>query len=210
MFFRTPFFLPWIYPQLEWGVATKQKKIFLTFDDGPVPGPTEFVLDTLRKFSAQATFFCIGDNVRKHPHIFQQILSAGHRAGNHTFHHVKGWGVKSKIYEEEVTLCQQQMEEAGMRLSPYESPLFRPPYGRITHEQIRHLKDYRIVMWSVLTRDYQALIKPEQCLEGSLRATRPGSIVVFHDSVKAEKNLRFALPRYLQFFSEQGYSFELL
>jgi len=182
--------------------------LFLTFDDGPISGPTEFVLEELEKFNAKATFFCIGDNICKHPEIFQRIVAEGHEIGNHTFHHLKGWGTSTEKYVDNVKLCQDQISSFQ---PPASKKLFRPPYGRIRGKQIDHLKDqYKIIMWDVLTSDYAQSQSPEKCLRGSIRATRPGSIVVFHDSLKAEKNIRYVLPRYLQHFSGLGFTFKIL
>ncbi|HNV30627.1 MAG TPA: polysaccharide deacetylase family protein [Cyclobacteriaceae bacterium] len=216
--FRTPFFLPWLFPDLVWRIPTKEKKIFLTFDDGPVPGPTEFVLTTLKKFDARATFFCIGDNVRKYPNVFTQIAEAGHSIGNHTFNHLKGWNFSTKDYLANVESCTSQIALGYNSKSPVNSQqwtvdgqLFRPPYGRITRNQIRLLKEsYKIIMWDVLTCDYSQSVSPVRCFKGSLEATRPGSIVVFHDSLKAERNLTYVLPRYLEYFSKQGFVFSAL
>ena len=211
MIFRTPFFLPWLYPELVWKADTQEKKIFLTFDDGPVPGPTEFVLQTLKKFNATATFFCIGDNVRKHPDVFAKVVGAGHSIGNHTFNHLKGWNYSTQEYIRNVELCADQFKVAGIRQpASNDKQLFRPPYGRIKRDQIKALPDYRIIMWDVLTHDYAKSYSPERCLIGSIKTTRPGSIVVFHDSVKAERNMMYALPRYLEHFSDKGFSFEAL
>lgn len=202
--FRTPALLPWLYPQLTWKIETQKKEIFLTFDDGPVPGPTEFVLETLQQFQAVATFFCIGDNVRKHPEIFQKIIVQGHAVGNHTFHHLKGWRTSNDQYLKNIHRCDEQMNQELRS----EKILFRPPYGQITRSQIKMLTQYRIIMWDVLTQDYSKSLSEERCLRGSIRATRPGSIIVFHDSWKAERNLKYVLPRYLQYFQEQGYAFQ--
>lgn len=211
MIFRTPFFLPWFYPELVWKTDTQEKKIFLTFDDGPVPGPTEFVLETLKNFNAKATFFCIGDNVRKHPEVFAQVVHEGHAIGNHTFNHLKGWNYPTSEYLNNVSLCATQFEVAGIPSSLSNSQqLFRPPYGRIKRSQIKALSNYRIIMWDVLTHDYAKSYSPQRCLSGSVKATRPGSIVVFHDSMKAERNMKYALPRYLDHFSGMGFSFESL
>ena len=208
MVHRVPFFLPWLYPTLVWKIPTDKKELFLTFDDGPVPGPTDFVLETLRKYNSQATFFCIGDNIQKHPDIFKQVIAAGHAVGNHTFNHIKGWSVTTEAYVKNVTEC-----DAELRTSKLETPgskLFRPPYGRITRKQIHALRDYRIIMWDVLTIDYNKRLSQENCLRNSIRATRPGSIIVFHDSLKAERNMMYALPRLIEHFLEQGFSFKLL
>lgn len=217
--FRTPFFLPKFYPSLLWRVPTEKKELYLTFDDGPVNGPTEFVLDELRKVNAQATFFCIGDNVRKYPEVFLKIIEQGHAIGNHTFNHLKGWSTPLQNYLDNVWLCEKQMTSSKSQISnnptsnfqPSASKFFRPPYGRITPKQIRTLKEkYQIVMWDVLTHDYSKNIARQNCLKGSIRATREGSIIVFHDSLKAERNLTYVLPKFLDHFSSQGYEFKSL
>lgn len=217
LLYRTPAFLPWIFSNLLWRMQTKAKEIYLTFDDGPIPGPTEFVLDTLKEFNAKATFFCIGDNIRKHPEIFQQVIGEGHAVGNHTFNHMKGWGTSTEKYVSNVELCANEMSKTlpSLGYQIYQQPgtnfLFRPPYGRIRPKQINALKGkYQIVMWDVLTSDYSISQSPEACLKGSIKATRPGSIVVFHDSLKAERNMKYALPRYLEYFVKQGYFFKEL
>ncbi len=210
MIHQTPFFLPLLYPkQLEWRVPVTNPELYLTFDDGPVPGPTEFVLDTLQAFAAEATFFCIGDNIRKHPEVFKRIVDDGHRAGNHTFNHLNGWRTNDKTYHENTVKCQQLIDESRVHI-PGSRPLFRPPYGRISRSQISLLKDFRIIMWDVLTRDYDVRLPPATCLKKSVQATRPGSIIVFHDSFKAEQNLRHVLPRFLQTFADKGYLFKAL
>jgi peptidoglycan/xylan/chitin deacetylase (PgdA/CDA1 family) len=198
-------------------METKAKEIYLTFDDGPIPGPTEFVLDTLKQFNAKATFFCIGENISKHPEIFQQVIIEGHAVGNHTFNHMKGWGTSTEKYVSNVEMCANEMSKKLPSLGyqihqqPGTNFLFRPPYGRIRPKQIKMLKGkYQIVMWDVLTSDYNISQSPEACLKGSIKATRPGSIVVFHDSLKAERNMKYALPRYLEHFVKQGYTFKEL
>ena len=201
-FYRTPRILPILYPQLMWRIPTEEKVIYLTFDDGPVPGPTEFVLDTLEKNQSLATFFCIGDNVLKNPSVFRKITEKHHAIGNHTFNHLKGWKYSTKEYVENTTKCAEVIGK--------ENSLFRPPYGRIKRSQIRALSNQIIVMWDVLTHDYLASLSEEKCLKGSIAATRPGSIVVFHDSYKAEKNMTYALPRYIDHFSNLGFVFRSL
>lgn len=207
-FFRVPFFLPWLFPNLVWRIPTKQKELFLTFDDGPIPGPTDFVLETLRKFNCKATFFCIGDNIRKHPDIFKKVIDAGHTIGNHTFNHVKGWNTSLDNYVENVKQCDTEIQNSIFRIQY--SKFFRPPYGLITRKQIKALNDYKIIMWDVLTIDYDKNVSPEACLQNSIRVTRRGSIIVFHDSVKAERNMNYALPRYVEHFIKQGYAFKTL
>lgn len=215
MLTRVPFFLPWIFPELTWRIKTSEKEIFLTFDDGPVYGPTEFVLDVLNECKIKATFFCIGDNVRKHPEVFRRILKEGHAVGNHTFNHMDGWGTPDTIYVHNTNYCDSYMKMTGKaelknKTPEPGKPLFRPPYGRITPSQIKALKDYSIIMWDVLTRDYSHTLSGEKCLRRSIRATRPGSIVVFHDSLKAERNLHYVLPAYIHHFFNLGYSFKTL
>jgi peptidoglycan/xylan/chitin deacetylase (PgdA/CDA1 family) len=226
MVHRTPFILPLLYPSLIWRIPTDSKQLYLTFDDGPVPGPTEFVLDTLRKFNVNATFFCIGDNIQKHPYVFQQIIRAGHKIGNHTHNHLNGWKTERNRYVQNVDECEKQIAEH----SPLDSlpapgfaealregeqartptTIFRPPYGRITRDQIRGLNRFKIIMWDVLAVDYNQRLSSTRCLRNTINASRPGSITVFHDSLKAEKNLTFALPRYIEHFLELGFEFKVI
>lgn len=186
-------------------MPTEEPVIYLTFDDGPVPEFTPFVLDTLAQFEAKATFFCVGDNIRKYPEVFAQVQAAGHQVGNHTVHHLNGWKTPNEEYFQEVNTCQAQLPESSLRL-------FRPPYGAITPIQSMHLREmgYQIVMWDVLTGDFDAELSPEDCLENAIKYTRSGSIVVLHDSQKAFRNLSFVLPRYLAYFQRQGFRFDVL
>jgi peptidoglycan/xylan/chitin deacetylase (PgdA/CDA1 family) len=207
MIHRTPFFVPWLYSSLQWRVMTQQKELYLTFDDGPVPGPTDFVVETLRKYNAKASFFCIGDNVRKHNAVMMKAAEDGHKIANHTHNHVKGWNVSTETYLMNIKNCDIEITSHGLP----RPTLFRPPYGRIRNSQVKALKDeYVIIMWDVLTFDYNASLSPGKCLKGTLDAVRPGSIIVFHDSFKAEKNMTYALPRLLDHFSEKGFSFNAL
>jgi len=197
-----------LYPHLEWSVKTSAKEIYLTFDDGPVPEITDFVLEQLKSFSASATFFMVGDNISKNPNLFKKVLAAGHRIGNHTFNHLRGWGTEDHIYLENIEKCRLEMEKYGT--SPGR-PLFRPPYGKVKKSQIRALKSYyRIIMWNVLTGDFDPDLSPETCLTKALKYTGKGSIVIFHDSLKAEKNMRYVLPRFLEHFAEKGFTFKSL
>jgi peptidoglycan/xylan/chitin deacetylase (PgdA/CDA1 family) len=206
MIFRTPFFLPLFYPQLVWRIPGEEKKIFLTFDDGPVSGPTEYVLDVLKSFGTKATFFCIGDNVKKYPEVFDRILKEGHQPANHTFNHLNGWKTDLNTYVQNSKRCEEELFN-GSRVK---NNFFRPPYGRISRSQIKSLNDYRIIMWDVLTHDYNKNISPQHCLEQSIKATRPGSIVVFHDSLKAERNMSYVLPLYIEYFLNKGFTFAVL
>ncbi|TDB64447.1 polysaccharide deacetylase family protein [Arundinibacter roseus] len=198
----TPRLLHQLAPRFTWHIPTNEKTIFLTFDDGPIPEVTEFVLDQLNQFDAKATFFCIGDNVRKYTNIFNRILQDGHSAGNHTFNHLKGWSTPDEVYLKNWQECQSILPETR---------LFRPPYGRITLSQARSLPaETQIIMWDVLSGDFSKEITPENCLHQSIRHTKAGSIVVFHDSHKASENMTYALPRYLEHFKRQGFRFEAL
>lgn len=211
MVHRTPFFLPLLYPSLTWRMPDRANELFLTFDDGPVPGPTEFVLETLRKFNVKATFFCIGENIQKHPVVFKAIVDHGHAIGNHTFNHLNGWKTKTSEYFKNVKLCSDEME--GQLAGRKENPgftLFRPPYGRISRGQMKTLSGFKIIMWDVLSIDYNKNLLPEKCLKNTITATRSGSIIVFHDSYKAEKNLKYALPRFIEHYLAQGFIFSAI
>ncbi|HOX81998.1 MAG TPA: polysaccharide deacetylase family protein [Chryseolinea sp.] len=209
---RTPFFLPKLFPSLTWRIQNERKELYLTFDDGPVPGPTEFVLDTLASRNIKATFFCIGDNIRKHPEVFKKIIEQGHAVGNHTFNHLNGWKTNSPLYVENIKKCDDIIKENAPQTSNLkpQTKLFRPPYGRITKKQIQALSDYKIIMWDVLSVDYNKNLSPEKCLGNTIGATRSGSIIVFHDSDKAEKNLMYALPSLIDHFVAQGFTFHTL
>lgn len=198
---KTPKLVSRLMPQYLWRINSPEPVIYLTFDDGPIPGVTPWVLDTLAQFKAKATFFCVGDNVRKHPDIYARLLAEGHRAGNHTFNHLNGLKTPSDQYLENVRTCAEYVHTS----------LFRPPYGRLRRGLRRALAtDYQLVLWDVLSGDFDRQRSPEKCLAGVLKHTTPGSIVVFHDSLKAEANLRYTLPRALEVFSQKGWRFEAL
>lgn len=181
--------------------------MFLTFDDGPIPGPTEFVLEELAKFDAKATFFCVGDNVRKHQDIFQKVVDAGHRIGNHTYNHINGRKTSFEDYLANVAKCQEVLPAKVCG----ESKLFRPPYGMFTQKQKEALrKKYDVVMWEVLSADFSRAVSKEKCLRKSIKHSRAGSIIVFHDSLKTIEKLKYVLPRFLEHFSKLGYTFETL
>jgi len=207
-FYRTPGILRLLSKQLHWKMPVEEKELFLTFDDGPVPGLTEFVLQQLNKYNAEATFFCVGDNIRKYPDIYNSILDHGHETGNHTYNHLRAWSTDQEHYLLNVKKCQEIIDKHGDKKA---RPLMRPPHGHITRKLISELKhQYKIVMWDVLTYDFDAKHSPEAGLKKSIRKTRPGSIVVFHDNYKAESKLKFMLPRYLAHFNELGYKFKKL
>lgn len=204
---KTPLLIQWLYPSLTWKKSESDNSIFLTFDDGPIPGLTEFILDTLDKYKLKATFFCVGDNLRKHPEIAKRALSEGHRLGNHSFNHLNGWQTNTLDYVSNVVRCQKELID----IDNSEPQLFRPPYGKIKRSQIKHLKEkYEIIMWDVLSGDFLESISKERCLEKSISATKPGSIVIFHDNLKAEVKVKYALPRYIEHFLNKGYRFQTL
>jgi peptidoglycan/xylan/chitin deacetylase (PgdA/CDA1 family) len=204
---RTPFILPLVYPSLIWRMPADEKILYLTFDDGPVPGPTEFALEILQNTSTKATFFCIGDNVRKHPDVFNRILKNGHAIGNHTFNHLNGWKTPLADYVANIDRCEAEMVK-NFSNSNDQTYLFRPPYGRIKKTQIAALNRYSIVMWDVLTHDYNQRLSQESCLRNAIRATRNGSIIVFHDSQKAQRNMTYTLPRFINHFQDKGFVFK--
>ncbi|KAA9339917.1 polysaccharide deacetylase family protein [Hymenobacter busanensis] len=194
-------------PDTIWQLPAAERTVYLTFDDGPIPEETPWVLEQLAEYDAKALFFCVGDNLERHPDIAWQALAAGHQLGNHTQHHLSGWSTERGRYLADIARCQQVLDV----LQPDAPRFFRPPYGRITPGLNRTLgPDYRIVMWDLLTCDYDGTYAPDKCLRDALRLTRPGSVVVFHDSLKASRNLRYVLPRYLAALTEQGYRFATL
>ncbi|MDB5030582.1 polysaccharide deacetylase family protein [Mucilaginibacter sp.] len=201
---KTPWLLKKLYPQLIWDVNKAGRCIYLTFDDGPIPIVTPFVLNILRQYNAKATFFCIGDNVRKHPEIFEQVKADGHAIGNHTYNHLKGWKTEDKIYLDNFLLADELIG----------SNLFRPPYGRIKSSQVKLLKDAKpglqIMMWNILSGDFDINLKPEKCLDNVLKNTTDGDIVLFHDSLKALDRLEYALPKAMEIWSKEGYAFNAL
>lgn len=205
---KTNFLMRALYPDFIWRKNREEKTIYLTFDDGPIPEITEFVLETLAGFNAKATFFCIGDNIRKHPDIFAKVVNDGHRIGNHTYNHLRGWDKEDTVYLANVKRCEDEIGN-HIKWNPRDKKLFRPPHGRIKRSQARVLTpDYDIIMWDVLTADYSADLTPAKVLAKTLRYTENGSIVLFHDSIKANKNMSFALPRVLEYFSEREFRFQ--
>jgi len=203
-----------MHSSLIWEKPTEEKILYLTFDDGPHPGVTPFVLDQLKKYKAKATFFCIGKNVVEQSEIYRRILDEEHKAGNHTFDHLNGWKTNNKTYVKNIFEAAKYID----------SDLFRPPYGRITKFQVSLLSNaryevpdtnnlsfrFKIVMWSILSGDFDPKISPQRCFENVIFNTKPGNIIVFHDSTKAWDKMSFALPKVLEHFSKQGYNFKAL
>ncbi len=198
---RTPEIIQNLFPNFVWRIPTNDKRIYLTFDDGPIPEVTPWVMDHLNNFNAKATFFCVGENVQKHPGVFIKLRKNGHSVASHTNNHISGWSTENIPYFHNV--------RRGATL--VKSPIFRPPYGRIKPSQMPFLmRHYHIVMWDVLSGDFDPKISEEQCLDNVLENTRPGSIIVFHDSLKSQKKLEFVLPQVLTYFTKLGYTFQPL
>ena len=198
---RIPRVVKWVYPECIWQGPNVENAVYLTFDDGPTPEITEWVLARLAEYQAKGTFFVIGNNVEKHPEIYQKLIAAGHSIGNHCYNHEKGWATDNETYFRSVDQTNYLIQ----------SPLFRPPYGRIKKSQIKKLSEhYKIIMWDVLSHDYDQQLTPEECTENVLRNVRPGSIIVFHDSVKAWPNLKASLPVVLEQLKKKGFIFKVL
>jgi peptidoglycan/xylan/chitin deacetylase (PgdA/CDA1 family) len=193
---RPPEIITRMMPRMTWGFYGEYKKVFFSFDDGPTPDVTPWVLDCLRQYNAKATFFCLGRNVDHNPEIYNQIIREGHSAGNHTYSHLKGYGTRNQQYFDDIELARNLID----------SELFRPPYGRILTSQITEIiKNYRIIMWDVLSYDYNHRVSGDTIVRNVTRNVRSGSIIVFHDSAKARKNVYHALPRVLEFLVKEGY-----
>jgi peptidoglycan/xylan/chitin deacetylase (PgdA/CDA1 family) len=198
---RPPLLFRKIVPGALWRMNKTEKKIYITFDDGPVPGVTPEALSVLKKFGVKATFFCVGNNVRKHPEIFKQIISEGHSVGNHTFDHANGWELTTRNYLKEVQQC----------ADVFSSGLFRPPYGKMRPSQRKAIqRKFKIVLWDVLTYDFDKEWSGEDCLQTALKYSREGSIVVFHDSEKAKERMLYALPKFIEEMKRRGFEFGVL
>ncbi len=196
---RPPYLFTKIYPRAVWRMSAASKKIYLSFDDGPVPEVTPWVLDVLKEAAIKATFFCVGENVVNYPEIYKRILTENHAVGNHTHNHLNGWKTPLQYYIDNVEKCAQHIQ----------SGLFRPPHGRLRKDQLNYLEErFSIVMWDVLSGDFDKQITPEKCLKNVVRNVRNGSVIVFHDSYKAKENMQYALPRFISFAKAQGYEFE--
>ncbi|MFT5167820.1 MAG: peptidoglycan/xylan/chitin deacetylase (PgdA/CDA1 family) [Saprospiraceae bacterium] len=198
---KTPKFIQNLFPNFFWKVPTSEKVIYLTFDDGPIPEVTPWVLEQLKAYDAKGTFFCVGDNVKKHPEVFQKVLNQGHAVGNHTNNHVNGWGTDNIQYFHNIRNCARLVK----------SDLFRPPYGRLMPKQAQFLqRHYKVIMWDVLSGDFDPEISKDQCMYNVTSKAKKGSIVVFHDSLKAFEKLQYVLPKVLKHFHELGYTFKSL
>lgn len=213
---KTPDFVKTLFPNFIWNINTKKKELYLTFDDGPTPEITDWVLSTLKAYNAKATFFCIGNNIEKHPEIFQNIIADGHSIGNHTYHHLKGWKTKTQVYLNDIDFTdsviqfQLQNSKFSNHNSQTSSQLFRPPYGKFKKKQSKKLLKlgYKIILWDVLSYDWDNSVSEESCLQNVTSAAKEGSIIVFHDSLKASRNLKYVLPKLLEYYSERGFEFK--
>lgn len=216
---KTHWLIKKIFSNYLWEIPNAQKKVYLTFDDGPTPEITAWTLEQLRAYNARATFFCIGKNIATHPGIFKEVVAQGHQIGNHTFDHLNGWKTADKVYLKNVESCTEEVSKQypafgdrhpqnnDSQPQTAHCKLFRPPYGKIKPSQSKALRKlgYKIIMWDVLSEDFDASISAERCLENVLGNIKPGSIVVFHDSVKAYPHLEYALPRTLKYLNEKGF-----
>ncbi len=201
---KTPGFVKKIYPQRVWDISTNEKELFLTFDDGPHPVHTIFVLNELKKYNAKATFFCIGENVKKYPDVYMRILDEGHAVGNHTFNHLNAWKTKEEDYLANIKLAKSYID----------SNLFRPPYGKISSFLVKQLLlpqyNLKTIMWSILSGDFDPKLSKQKCIENILLKADKGNIIVFHDSEKASEKLNYTLPKLLEYYTQKGWNFRRL
>ncbi len=204
---KTPGFVKTLFPNFVWNIDTDKRELYLTFDDGPTPEITDWVLQTLKQYNAKATFFCIGNNIEKHPEIFQSIITEGHTIGNHTYNHLKGWKHKAKVYVRDVLKTEKIIRNFTTDTS---NNLFRPPYGKFKNKQSKKILElgYKIILWDVLSYDWDKSVSEEICFKNVTSAAKEGSIVVFHDSIKASRNLKYVLPKVLEYYTEKGYVFK--
>jgi peptidoglycan/xylan/chitin deacetylase (PgdA/CDA1 family) len=207
---KTPWLAKKAFPAYIWNIPSKEKVIYLTFDDGPTPTITEKTLDILAQYNAKATFFCIGKNVAANPTIYQRIINEEHAVGNHSYNHLKGWLTKKSIYIENILATEKGFLSQNPNPKTQIPKLFRPPYGKLKPSQGKALQKlgYKIIMWDVLARDWDKAISNESVLNNIIKNTENGSIVVLHDSIKASKNMLYALPKALDYFSKKGYRFK--
>ncbi len=203
---KSPRWIKWIFPSYIWHISTPTKTLFLTFDDGPDPNATPFVLDQLKKHNAKATFFCIGDCAIKHPKLLQRIKNEGHQIGNHTQHHLNGWDTDFQTYCSDIIEAEQSLYDNTFK----DPKLFRPPYGKSTKKQRRFLtkKGYKSIMWSTLSADFDHSLSNEKVLNNVIKNTKAGgSIIIFHDSLKMKSKVEYCLPKVLEYYKKEGYIF---
>ncbi len=234
-FVKTPKIIQSIFSNYTWKITTNKKEIYLTFDDGPIPKITPWVLNTLEKYNAKATFFCVGDNIKKHPEVFKEIFLQNHAIGNHTFNHLQGWKTNTEEYLSNIDKTEnvikrlkiegrrrktedgslevnRELQAQNLKPKTQNPKLFRPPYGKMKPKQTKALqnKGYQIIMWDVLSADFDQKISPKKCYQNVIKNVQNGSIIVFHDSEKAFKNLEYTLPKVLEYFTKKGFIFKAL
>ena len=209
---KTPKIIKRLLSSQVWDIPNLENKIYLTFDDGPTPEVTPWVLSVLKQNNIKATFFCIGKNLAQNQEINQEIISNGHVIGNHTYHHKNGWKNKTEDYLLDVELCQNQLLNLKSEIYNQQSKIFRPPYGKLKLAQSKQLRKlgYKIIMWDILSADFDKKITPEKCLQNATQKVKSSSIIVFHDSEKAFTNLEYALPKTIQILKEKGFTFDVL
>lgn len=204
---KVPKYIQRLFRHQIWNIKNDENAIYLTFDDGPIPYVTEEVIRILNEENIKATFFCIGDNVKKHPEVFNKIIENNHAIGNHTFNHLKGWNTTTETYLNNTKLCQNEFKKHQLNCN-----LFRPPYGKISPKQSKRLRNdgFKIIMWDVLSKDYDKEVNPQDCINNVINNTKSGSIIVFHDSLKAQNNVLESLPKIIQTLKNKGFTFKKL
>jgi peptidoglycan/xylan/chitin deacetylase (PgdA/CDA1 family) len=204
---KTSWIIKKLFSNYIWDLPNTGNKVYLTFDDGPIPEITEWVLEELKTHKSKATFFCIGDNIEKHPEIFKKVISEGNAIGNHTFNHLNGWKTTTESYIENFLRCEKSIQKFAIK-----PKLFRPPYGKIKTTQAKEIRrlGYKIIMWDVLSADFDQKLSKEECLENVLSNIESGSIIVFHDSIKAFKNLEYVLPRTLAYLEKNNFICDII
>lgn len=214
---KTPGFVKTLFPNFVWNMKTNAKELFLTFDDGPTPEITDWVLSALKNYDAKATFFCIGNNIEKHPEIFHSIIDENHAIGNHTYNHLKGWKHKTEGYIKDVLLTQDLIDSEIknsdlLKAGRVSQKLFRPPYGKFKSQQSKQLEKlgYKTILWDVLSYDWEQSVSEETCLKNITSTAKEGSIIVCHDSIKAYKNLKYVLPKVLDYYTQKGFQFKAI
>jgi peptidoglycan/xylan/chitin deacetylase (PgdA/CDA1 family) len=205
-YYKTPKTLQRVFSSILWKKPQKVPTIYLTFDDGPVPELTPRILEVLKEYKAKATFFCVGDNIQKHSSIFKNLLDEEHSIGNHTYRHLNAWKTDRNTYLQDIQDCQNEIKKRNGK-----TKFFRPPYGKLNfYLRTEIQKNYQIVLWDVLSYDFDEQVSRETCLKNTLQNCENGSIIVFHDNIKATRNLIYTLPRLLNHFSEKGFVFDKL
>lgn len=206
---KTRWFIKKLFSGFVWDIPNTQKTVYLTFDDGPTPEITEWIIALLKQHNIRATFFCIGNNIEKYPDIFQKVIDDGHTIGNHTFNHMNGWNTQNIPYLKNMETCELSITK---RIEKDSVKLFRPPYGKIKPYQAKEIrkKGYKIIMWDVLSADFDTTITPQQCLQNVTANTTAGSVIIFHDSIKAFPNLEYTLPKAIEYLKENGFSFDAI